>query len=169
MPGYEGMLAVREGPGGLCHPPVLSDQYPQPETEPSYSNWDFPTPSKEDARRALIKYVSEQSYDSTKPAEQCVITNMEAFDIYKYSLETYMEKRTTVWSRVPYIGQKIDMSEQTPPLPWEIPANAPTLFQNVEQAIQVPHTTSVQVRVPSHSDHSEHSEGKTLHNLFSTI
>nr|XP_020472903.1 protein SSUH2 homolog [Monopterus albus] len=69
---------------------------------------------------------------------------MEAFDIYKYSLETYMEKRTTVWSRVPYIGQKIDMSEQTPPLPWEIPANAPTLFQNVEQAIQVPHTTSVQ-------------------------
>ncbi|XP_045912813.1 protein SSUH2 homolog isoform X1 [Micropterus dolomieu] len=40
VPGYETMPT--EGGGGLLPPPTLSDQQPQPETQPSCPNWDVP-------------------------------------------------------------------------------------------------------------------------------
>ncbi|XP_044066969.1 protein SSUH2 homolog [Siniperca chuatsi] len=144
VPGYEKMLTEGEGGFlGFLHPPMLSDQHPQPEIQPSCPNWDIPSLSKDDAQQAFIKYASNKRCYSTKPAEEGVITNMEAFDTYRYRLETFTETRTTEWSQRPYYGEKMDTSGQTPPSPWEIPVHAPFFFQDGKQIIEIPHTSSV--------------------------
>lgn len=49
--------------------------------------------------------------------------------------------------RILYTGQLIDGPQNgTAPGPWDIQATPPTMFQNTEQNLEVPHTASVKVR-----------------------
>ncbi|KAL1021565.1 hypothetical protein UPYG_G00014870 [Umbra pygmaea] len=141
VPGYEGTVAG--GGGGYLPPPMPSVPTPQPQPGPAQSNWDIPSISEDTAKEALGKYVSSKCCYSSAPVKDGVITNMEAFNTYRYRLETFIESRTTEWSQEPYHGQPVDAYTQPPPGPWDIPANAPTLFKDETKVIKVPNTSSL--------------------------
>lgn len=139
VPGYEGTVAG--GGGGYLPPPMPS--YPAPQPGPAQSNWNIPSITEDTAREAFSQYASSKCCYSSAPVKDGVITNMEAYNTYRYRLETFIESRTTEWSQQPYNGQPVDGYTQTPPGPWDIPAKAPTFFQDDKQVIKVPNTSSV--------------------------
>ncbi|KAM9342662.1 protein SSUH2 homolog isoform 1-T1 [Pholidichthys leucotaenia] len=140
MPGYEGTLA---GGGGGFLPPPMPTPAPMPEPGPIQPQWNIPSITEDTAREALILYASSKCCYSSAPAKDGVITNMEAFNTYRYRLETFTESRSTEWSHEPYNGQPVDAYAQPPPGPWDIPAKAPNFFLNNQQTIKVPYTSSM--------------------------
>ncbi|XP_038127294.1 protein SSUH2 homolog isoform X1 [Cyprinodon tularosa] len=140
MPGYEGTLA---GGGGFLPPPMPSYPAPQPSPGPEQPQWNIPSITEDTARDAFILYASSKCCYSSAPAKNGVITNMEAFNTYRYRLETFTESRSTEWSHEPYHGQPVDAYAQQPPGPWEIPARAPVFFKDDEQKMKVPYTSSM--------------------------
>uniref|UniRef100_A0A8C8JLB0 Uncharacterized protein n=1 Tax=Oncorhynchus tshawytscha TaxID=74940 RepID=A0A8C8JLB0_ONCTS len=141
VPGYEGTVAG--GEGGYLPPPMPSYPAPQPQPGPAQSNWNIPSITEDTAREAFSQYASSKCCYSSAPVKDGVITNMEAYNTYRYRLETFNESRTTEWSQQPYNGQPVDAYTQSPPGPWDIPAKAPTFFQDDKQVIKVPNTSSV--------------------------
>ncbi|XP_029579673.1 protein SSUH2 homolog [Salmo trutta] len=141
VPGYEGTVAG--GGGGYLPPPMPSYPAPQPQPGPAQSNWNIPSITEDTAREAFSQYASSKCCYSSAPVKDGVITNMEAYNTYRYRLETFIESRTTEWSQQPYNGQPVDAYTQSPPGPWDIPAKAPTFFQDDKQVIKVPNTSSV--------------------------
>uniref|UniRef100_A0A4W5QN78 Ssu-2 homolog, related sequence 1 n=1 Tax=Hucho hucho TaxID=62062 RepID=A0A4W5QN78_9TELE len=141
VPGYEGTVAG--GGGGYLPPPMPSYPAPQPQPGPAQSNWNIPSITEDTAREAFSQYASSKCCYSSAPVKDGVITNMEAFNTYRYRLETFIESRTTEWCQQPYNGQPVDAYTQSPPGPWDIHAKAPTFFQDDKQVIKVPNTSSV--------------------------
>lgn len=141
VPGYEGTVAGCEG--GYLPPPMPSCPAPQPQPGPAQSNWNIPSITEDTAREAFSQYASSKCCYSSAPVKDGVITNMEAYNTYRYRLETFNESRTTEWSQQPYNGQPVDAYTQSPPGPWDIPAKAPIFFQDDKQVIKVPNTSSV--------------------------
>uniref|UniRef100_A0A8C7X317 DDB1 and CUL4 associated factor 1 n=1 Tax=Oryzias sinensis TaxID=183150 RepID=A0A8C7X317_9TELE len=116
---------------------------PQPTPGPEQPNWNIPSISEDTAREAFMLFASSKCCYSSAPAKDGVITNMAAFNTYRYRLETFTESRSTEWSHEPYSGQTVDAYAQPPPGPWDIPANSPSLFVEGKQCIKVPYTSSV--------------------------
>uniref|UniRef100_A0A8C5DNG6 Protein SSUH2 homolog n=1 Tax=Gouania willdenowi TaxID=441366 RepID=A0A8C5DNG6_GOUWI len=141
IPGYEGTVA--EGGGGCLPPPMPADPVLQPEPAPQMPDWTIPSITEETAREALILYASSKCCYSSAPAKDGVITNMEAFNTYRYRLETFTESRSTEWNHEPYVGQPVDAFTQPPPGPWDIGVQTPKFFLNAEDTIKVPYTSSV--------------------------
>ncbi|CAB1336117.1 unnamed protein product [Coregonus sp. 'balchen'] len=141
VPGYEGTVAG--GGGGYLPPPMPSYPAPQPQPGPAQSNWNIPSITEDTAREAFSQYASTKCCYSSAPVKDGVITNMEAYNTYRYRLETFIESRTTEWSQQPYNGQPVDAYTQPPPGPWDIPAKVSTFFQDDKQVIKVPNTSSV--------------------------
>ncbi|KAL0977954.1 hypothetical protein UPYG_G00163760 [Umbra pygmaea] len=67
---------------------------------------------------------------------------MQSFNIYRYSLATFTESRSTDYASKPYEGEVLDFYAQPAPRPWEIPVTTPKLFENHEANIKVPFTSS---------------------------
>ncbi|XP_017264828.1 protein SSUH2 homolog isoform X2 [Kryptolebias marmoratus] len=141
LPGYEGTMAG--GGGGFLPPPMPAFPAPQPTPELEQPHWNIPSISEETARGAFTLYASSKCCYSKAPAKDGVIMNMEAFNTYRYRLETFTESRSTEWSHEPYNGQPVDASIQPPPGPWDIPAKAPSFFIEGKQQIKVPYTSSI--------------------------
>ncbi|XP_044067757.1 protein SSUH2 homolog isoform X1 [Siniperca chuatsi] len=141
MPGYEG--TVSGGGGGFLPPPMPAYPVPQPEPGPEQPHWNIPSITENTAREAFILFASSKCCYSSAPAKDGVITSMEAFNTYRYRLETFTESRSTEWSHEPYNGQSVDAFAQSPPGPWDIPAKSPNFFLNGKQIIKVPYTSSV--------------------------
>ncbi|TMS16487.1 Protein SSUH2-like protein [Larimichthys crocea] len=100
MPGYEGTLAG--GGGGFLPPPMPAYPVPQPEPGPEQPHWNIPSISEDTAREAFVLFASSKCCYSSAPAKDGVITGMEAFNTYRYRLETFTESRLTEWSHEPY-------------------------------------------------------------------
>ncbi|KAM4609655.1 protein SSUH2 homolog isoform 1-T1 [Polymixia lowei] len=141
VPGYEGTVAG--GGGGFLPPPMPSFPVPQPEPGPSQPHWNIPSITEETARDAFALFVSSKCCYSSAPVKDGMITNMEAFNTYRYRLETFTESRSTEWSQEPYHGQPVDAYSQPSPGPWDIPAKPPAFFQDGKQVIKVPYTSSI--------------------------
>ncbi|CAL8325377.1 unnamed protein product [Merluccius merluccius] len=141
MPGYEGTLSG--GGGGFLPPPMPSFPSPSPQPEPSQPHWTIPSISEETARDALALFASSKCCYSKAPVKDGVISSMEAFNTYRYRLETFTESRSTEWSQKPYNGEPVDAFTQQPPGPWDIVAQAPTFFKDSKQVIKVPYTSSL--------------------------
>ncbi|KAJ3585950.1 hypothetical protein NHX12_012357 [Muraenolepis orangiensis] len=141
VPGYEGTVAG--GGGGFLPPPMPSFPESPPQPEPSQPHWTIPSITEDTARGAFALYASSKCCYSSSPAKNGVISNMEAFNTYRYRLETFTESRSTEWSQKPYNGEPIDAFSQQPPGPWNIAAQAPTFFQDSKQVIKVPYTSSL--------------------------
>ncbi|XP_037128306.1 protein SSUH2 homolog isoform X1 [Syngnathus acus] len=141
MPGYEGTVAG--GGGGFLPPPMPTQPTPLPQPGPEQPQWNIPSISETTAREAFGLWVSSKCCYSSAPVKDGVITNMEAFNTYRYRLETFTESRSTEWSHEPYIGQPVDAYAQAPPGPWDIPATAPSYFKDSKQIIKVPYTSSM--------------------------
>ncbi|XP_061619255.1 protein SSUH2 homolog isoform X4 [Phyllopteryx taeniolatus] len=141
MPGYEGTVAG--GGGGFLPPPMPTQPSPQPKPGPEQPQWNIPSISETTAREAFALWAKSKCCYSSAPAKDGVITNMEAFNTYRYRLETFIESRLTEWSHEPYNGQPVDAYAQHPPGPWDIPATAPSYFTDGKQIIKVPYTSSM--------------------------
>nr|XP_057908299.1 protein SSUH2 homolog isoform X1 [Doryrhamphus excisus] len=140
MPGYEGTVA---GGGGFLPPPMPAHPTPQPQPGPEQPQWNIPSISESTAREAFALWASSKCCYSSAPAKDGVITGMEAFNTYRYRLETFTESRSTEWSHEPYNGQPVDAYAQPPPGPWDIAAASPSYFVNGKQIIKVPNTSSM--------------------------
>ncbi|XP_068195480.1 protein SSUH2 homolog isoform X2 [Antennarius striatus] len=142
MPGYEGTLAG-EGGGFLLPPMPAAPPPPQPEPRPEQSNWNIPSITEDTARDAFALFASSKCCYSSAPAKEGIITGMEAFNTYRYRLETFTESRSTKWTLKPFSGQPVDAFAQPPPGPWDVPAKTPRFFHNDKEVIRVPYTSSV--------------------------
>uniref|UniRef100_A0A3P8X1A0 Ssu-2 homolog, related sequence 1 n=1 Tax=Cynoglossus semilaevis TaxID=244447 RepID=A0A3P8X1A0_CYNSE len=140
MPGYEGTIA---GGGGFLPPPMPAHPLPVPEPGPEQPHWTIPSISEDTAREAFVLFASSKCCYSKAPAKDGVITNMEAFNTYRYRLETFNETRSTEWNHEPYKGQPVDAYSQPPPGPWDIPTKTPTFFVDDKDIVKVPYTSSV--------------------------
>ncbi|XP_061554517.1 protein SSUH2 homolog isoform X6 [Phycodurus eques] len=140
-PGY--LRAADGPPGGFLPPPMPTQPSPQPKPGPEQPQWNIPSISETTAREAFALWAKSKCCYSSAPAKDGVITNMEAFNTYRYRLETFIESRLTEWSHEPYNGQPVDAYAQHPPGPWDIPATAPSYFTDGKQIIKVPYTSSM--------------------------
>ncbi|XP_011600815.1 protein SSUH2 homolog isoform X1 [Takifugu rubripes] len=140
MPGYEGTVS---GGGGYLPPPMPTFPVPQPEPQPQTPSWNIPSITEDTAREAFVLFTSSKCCYSSAPAKDGVITAMEAFNTYRYRLETFVESRSTEWSYEPYNGQAVDAYVQPPPGPWDTPATPPSFFMDGKTVVKVPYTSSV--------------------------
>ncbi|XP_036387468.1 protein SSUH2 homolog [Megalops cyprinoides] len=140
VPGYEGTVA---GGGGGFVPPPAPYPPPAPEPAPVQPEWNIPSITEDTAQEAFLLYASGHCCYSKAPAQDGVITSMDAFNTYRYRLETFTESRSTEWDHEVYHGQPVDAFTQTAPGPWDIKVQMPTLFQDHTEDIKVPYTSSV--------------------------
>ncbi|XP_077132906.1 protein SSUH2 homolog isoform X1 [Ranitomeya variabilis] len=138
IPGYEGMSGHHGGK--LLPPPPMPDVGPTPAS----TNWLIPSISEDDARRALLEYSNGKCCYGSSPAEEMDFQELQAFNTYRYRLETFTELRECDWVTAPFTGQPVDSAAfGVPPLPWDIPINIPALFKDGETKMPVPHTSSL--------------------------
>ncbi|XP_019618474.1 PREDICTED: protein SSUH2 homolog isoform X1 [Branchiostoma belcheri] len=137
--GYEG---VGFGSAPPLPPPSYEEAQRQPPERSSLPQ--LPGITEEDAREALGQYVAEQCCYGKSPAQELKFTDIVPSSAFHYTLETFAEGRSTAWAYEPFKGQPIDGPMNGPaPGPWDIQAQAPAMFQNFTQQVEVPHTASV--------------------------
>ncbi|XP_075040305.1 protein SSUH2 homolog [Mixophyes fleayi] len=106
--------------------------------------------SEDDARQAFLEYADKKCCYSTGPAKEMDNLNFQAFNTYKYCLETFTESRDCKWKCVPYSDGDVDGPENgTSPDPWKIRVDPPNLYEKDKQKVVVPHTSTVQVKTVS--------------------
>ncbi|XP_068454711.1 protein SSUH2 homolog [Clinocottus analis] len=141
MPGYEGTVAG--GGGGFLPPPMPAFPAPQPQPGPEQPHWNIPSITEDTAREAFALFAKSKCCYSSAPVKDGVITSMDAFNTYRYRLETFTEARSTEWTHEPYNGQPVDAFAQPPPGPWDVPAKTPSFFVDDKQVMKVPYTSSM--------------------------
>ncbi|XP_071815586.1 protein SSUH2 homolog isoform X2 [Apostichopus japonicus] len=110
-----------------------------------------PSVNDEQAKEALLQFVSEKCCYGTGAARNMKINDIVQSSAFHYKLETFTEKRLTKHAFEPYRGQVIDSAANGPaPGPWNIAVNPPTLFQAGKMEVEVPHTASIK---PCHDCH----------------
>ena len=97
-----------------------------------------------EAREALVDFVAENSCWGSKPALQMEIDLIVTTPVYRYELDSFIEKRQTFLESKPYEGGQVDGPRSEPPVQaWEIGATPNEMFKNQEQNFVVPRTSSV--------------------------
>ena len=97
-----------------------------------------------EAREALVDFVAENSCWGSKPALQMEIDLIVTTPVYRYELDSFIEKRQTFLESKPYEGGQVDGPRSEPPVQaWEIGATPNEMFKNQEQNFIVPRTSSV--------------------------
>lgn len=125
-------------------PPSYEDATKQQPPAERQAIQNVPTITEQDAREALLNYVSQNCCYGKGAAEDLKFTDLKSTSAFHYTLETFGEGRSTCWAYEPYTGQMIDGPQNgTAPGPWDIAASPPSLFQDYVQHFEVPHTASV--------------------------
>lgn len=62
---------------------------------------------------------------------------------YWYTLESFLESRSMVWTSEPYFGGTFASGPRDPPPPWEIKATPPQLFEAGRVDLEVPDTSLI--------------------------
>ena len=99
----------------------------------------------EQARSALLSFVSAHCCYGTGAAKQMRITSMEYVPAHHYELQTFTERRETCWTYAPHKGEgHVDGPYMGPaPLPWEIEEKPLVMFKDDVRLVPVPNTESV--------------------------
>ena len=93
------------------------------------------------AKSALLSFVSSHCCYGTGAAKQMRITSMEYVPAHHYELQTFTEKRETNWSYAPHKGIDIDSATSgRAPLPWEVEEPPMSMFKDEVRVVTVPHT-----------------------------
>ncbi|XP_077868670.1 protein SSUH2 homolog [Saccoglossus kowalevskii] len=98
--------------------------------------------SEDDARAAMIQFVSEHCCYGSKPAKEMEISSILPSSALHYQLETFSESRETSRDFVHYKGRKPlmgPMHGMAPP-PWNIMCSPTNLFQDEVKELEVPYT-----------------------------
>ena len=96
----------------------------------------------EQARAALLSFVSSHCCYGTGAAKQMRITSMDYVPAHHYELQTFTEKRETCWTYAPHKGDgHLDGPGTGPaPLPWEIEEKPLSMFKDDVRLVPVPNT-----------------------------
>ncbi|XP_078669015.1 protein SSUH2 homolog [Branchiostoma floridae x Branchiostoma belcheri] len=101
--------------------------------------------TEQEARDAMMQFVAEHCCYGKKPAEEHIIRAIKPSTAFHYTMESYLESRSTKWVHEPYRGQNIDGPHNGyPPGPWDIVCAASEFFHDEVRLIEVPHTAKVQ-------------------------
>ncbi|XP_042309260.1 protein SSUH2 homolog isoform X2 [Sceloporus undulatus] len=141
--GYEGTTA---GDSGGKHFPPPPDLVPVPGNQPypPQINWNIPAISEDEAKEAFVGYAASKCCYSQAPAKEMCFQDLQAFNTYRYRLETFTESRSSVWKAEPYDGGPVDSFLcGIAPLPWDVRVQIPAMFKDRIERIKVPHTSSV--------------------------
>lgn len=127
--------------GGFLPPPPAYNEVQPPEDRGDIKK--LPVITEDEAREALMGYVSEHCCYGKGAAEDLTFTELESTDAFYYELDTFTEARSTEWAFTPYLGGPLDGPEFGPaPGPWDIPAQCTKLFKDEKRDLEVPHTAS---------------------------
>ncbi|XP_060095591.1 protein SSUH2 homolog [Heteronotia binoei] len=139
--GTFGTMPTQGTPGcGYIPPPP----YPVPDYggQPVQRSWNIPCISESEAQAAFLEYASSHCCYSSTPAREMVFEELQAFNTYRYRLETFTESRSLEWRTKPFTG-KIEVPVLTAELPWNVPVAVPEMFENNTKEIIMPHTSSI--------------------------
>ena len=100
------------------------------------------TLTENEARSALLSYVSSHCCYGAGAAKQMRINSMDYVPAHHYELQMFTEKRETCWTYAPH---KLDGHVDGPglvsaPLPWEIEEHPLSKFKDEVRLVTVPHT-----------------------------
>ncbi|KAG7264265.1 hypothetical protein CRUP_000782, partial [Coryphaenoides rupestris] len=96
------------GDNPLYPPPPAYNPQPELDRNTSVPEVRVPTVSEDEAREALVKFTESKWNYSTKPARNMTFRSLKPVVVYRYSLETYTETRTSAWVFEPFYGQTVD-------------------------------------------------------------
>nr|XP_006821308.1 PREDICTED: protein SSUH2 homolog [Saccoglossus kowalevskii] len=142
-PGYQpvqGYENVGFGEGFVVPPPPLT--LPAETERPTEEYSSASNISEDDARAAMIQFVSEHCCYGSKPAKEMEISSILPSSALHYQLETFSESRETSRDFVHYKGRKPlmgPMHGMAPP-PWNIMCSPTNLFQDEVKELEVPYT-----------------------------
>ena len=138
LPGYEDIVGYHsaDAPPPSYEEAVGEVQMIEPEKQDALD--------EDDAREALLEYVSQHCCYGKGAAEKMELLNISSTSALHYTLETFTEKRSTKWQHIPYSGGHVDGPQfGLPPPAWEVPCSFSALFQNETKLLDVPHTAYV--------------------------
>ncbi|XP_044307809.1 protein SSUH2 homolog isoform X2 [Varanus komodoensis] len=116
------------------------------ETPPDQRNWNIPSVSEDDVKKAFRRYAASKCCYRIAPAKHMNVQSITPLNIYRYRLETFTEMRETFLVSGVYNGEFIDSSASVPPPDrWEIMVDPPPLFTDCEMHLPVPHSYSVEI------------------------
>ena len=93
----------------------------------------------EQARSALLSFVSAHCCYGTGAAKQMRITSMEYVPAHHYELQTFTERRETCWTYAPHKGDTTH-TDGPAPLPWDIQEKPVAMFKDDVRLVPVPNT-----------------------------
>jgi len=138
--GYENINSNTEG---FSDPPPQYDHLEMPSSAYKDQNNQCAL-SDDEARAALQQYVSEHCCYGKEPVVKMSFEKISSSSALHYTLETFVETRTTKWSKQPYRGGFVDGPENgVPPRPWDLAYNPQNFFINETCLMEVPHTAVV--------------------------
>merc|ERR1719483_755110 len=115
-------------------------------TEEVATKPELPTPAvvtltDQQARSALLSFVSGHFCYGSGAAKQMRITSMDYVPAHHYELQTFTEKRETNWAYAPHKGLDLDSATSgRAPLPWEVDEPPLSMFKEEVRMVTVPHT-----------------------------
>ncbi|XP_073431028.1 protein SSUH2 homolog isoform X2 [Dendrobates tinctorius] len=96
------------------------------------------------AKQAFQEYGNGKCCYERSVAKDMTTEELQPFNTYRYSLETFTESRICDWITEQYTGQHVDAPDAGSLLqPWEIPVVVPDMFKDGTQTMKVPNTTCV--------------------------
>jgi len=99
------------------------------------------TLTDQQARSALLSFVSTHCCWGTGAVKQMRITSMDYVPAHHYELQSFCEKRETNWTYAPHKGIDIDSATSgRAPLPWEVEEPPLSMFKDEVRVVNVPHT-----------------------------
>ncbi|XP_064604972.1 protein SSUH2 homolog isoform X2 [Liolophura sinensis] len=126
----------------LLPPQIDPSNLPGPPEHREFRN--VPSITEEQAREALLHFVSEHCCYGKGAATELKFTDLRSSSAFHYTLETFTEARQTAWTFEPYTGQPVDGPQNGhAPGPWDIHVNPPGQFVDGTVKIEVPHTASL--------------------------
>lgn len=91
-------------------------------------------------KEALAAFVAQHCCYGKGPIERIQIRSVTPSATFKYTLETFIEKRETKWKSEPSSGRDIATSGAPAPGPWDIPLTPKQPFKNEKRTMEVPNT-----------------------------
>ncbi|XP_022090890.1 protein SSUH2 homolog [Acanthaster planci] len=103
------------------------------------------TISHEEAKGCLVDMTSHRCCYGSGAARELEVQEIEYSAAAKYSLETFVESRTSKRACIPYKGQTVDSPQEgAPPALWEAAIEAPEKYKPCVKTVRVPHCSIIE-------------------------
>ncbi|XP_037089275.1 protein SSUH2 homolog [Pollicipes pollicipes] len=144
--------------GGFVAPPSRAVPTAPPPDLPRMDVVQQPL-SRGEVKEALAAFVAQHCCYGSGPIKDMEIRSVVPSATFKYTLDTFTEKRETKWKFEPWKGDSLATSGAPPPGPWDMPITPKHLFQKETRTLEVPNSQSLR---PCH-DCQAHGDKRCQH------